>query len=107
MTPVGWEERIDLCDNEHEVIQVAREFLAMLEPWEVALLPAPCKPPKIFTASDLSEYAFEVVSWERDHSDSSMIVRRMATFFARASIRLSQLVTAGANDSEPQARESA
>ena len=106
-TSVGWGERVDLCDTDDEVIQVTRDFLARLEPWEVSLLPVPCKPPKLFTARDVSEYAFEVVSWERDHSDSSMIVRRMATFFARASIRLSQLVTAGANDSEPQARESA
>jgi hypothetical protein len=107
MTAVGWDERLDLCDTEQEVVQVAREFLALLEPWEIALLPAPCKPPKLLTALGLAEYAFEVVCWERDHSDSSLVVRRLATFFARASIRLTQLAMRGANDGEPEARQSA
>lgn len=107
MTPVGWEERVDLCDTDDEVIQVARDFLARLEPWEVSLLPVPCKPPKLLTARDISEYAFEVVCWERDHSDRSLLVTKMATFLARASIRLSQIAMAGANDSAGGTRESA
>ncbi len=107
MIPVGWEERVDLCDTEHEVIQVAREFLAMLEPWELARLPVDCKPRKLLTADDVSEFAFDVVRWERDHADCSSHVARMATFFSRASTRLSQLAMRGANDDEGAARRSA
>lgn len=106
-TSVGWGERVDLCDTDDEVIQVTRDFLARLEPWEVSLLPVPCKPPKLFTARDVSEYAFEVVSWERDHADRSLLVTKMATFLARASVRLSQIALAGANDSAGGTRESA
>jgi hypothetical protein len=101
VNPSGWDERLELCDTEHEVIQVAREFVAMLEPWEVSLLPTPCKPPKLLTAADVAEYAFEVVCWERDHSDRSLLVSKMAAFLARASIRLTQLASPGANDGEP------
>lgn len=104
---IGWDERLDLCDNEHEVIQVAREFVSMLEPWEIALLPTPCKPPKLRTAADVAGYAFGVVRWERDHSDRSQLVSKMAAFLARASIRLTQLASRGANDGEPEARQSA
>lgn len=107
MTAVGWDERLELCDTDHEVVQVARDFLAMLEPWEIALLPAPCKPPKLLTALDVAEYAFEVVCWERDHSDSSLLVSKIAAFFARASIRLTHLAMRGANDGEPETRQSA
>lgn len=107
MAAVGWEERIDLCDVEDEVIQVARDFLALLEPWEIALLPAPCKPPKLLTSRDVADFAFEVACWERDHSDRSMLVTKMAALFARASTRLSQLAMAGANEAEAQEQRSA
>lgn len=107
MVPVGWEERIELCDNEHEVLQIAREFLANLEPWEVANLPPSCAPRKLFTASDVSEYAFEMVCYERDHGVVNPLLEKMGSFFARATIRLSRLMGTKANDEDGHMRESA
>lgn len=100
MHSVGWQELVDLSDYEAEVVQVAREFLAQLEPWEIARLPLECQPRKLLTAADISDYAFDLVGYARDHDSSTPLLVRLSTFFSHASIRLSQLALGKANDDD-------
>lgn len=108
MKAYTWRELIDLASGEGEVIAIARDFLASLDPAEVARLPDACKPRKLLTAGDVGQYALDLV---REHADAlqsgSPLVHRMAAFFAQANLRLSQIL-ARTNDEEGGAvRESA
>jgi hypothetical protein len=97
---VGWEEKVDLADNESEVIQVARDYMAKLEPWEIAHLPVSCQPRKLMNANDVSEYAFDLMCYERDNELTGPLLQRLSCFYSRAAIRLSQLMQAKGNDDD-------
>jgi hypothetical protein len=106
--PVGWQERLDLCDTESEVVEITREFIAHLEPWEVAHLPLACRPRKLFTTSDVADYAFDIVRWERENECVGDLVPKMSAFFAHASVRLSEVILGiGMNDPEAARRDHA
>jgi hypothetical protein len=108
MQTYTWGELLDRASDEGHVIALARDFLAELDPEEVASLPEACKPRKLLTAGDLGQYALDLV---REHSEgyenAAPLVHRLAAFFAHANIRLSQLL-AHTNDEEGDAlRQSA
>ena len=108
MQTYTWRDLLDLATDEADVIGVARDFIASLDPVEVQQLPEACMPRKLFDAADISQYALDLV---REHADgfegAAPLVHRMAAFFAHANMRLSQLL-AKTNDEEGGAvRESA
>ena len=90
---VSWQDQLEEADTEAEVVQVARDYIATLDPAQVALLPAPCRPRKLITANDVSSYAFDLVRHECDDSDDAApFIHRLAAFFSHASIRLSEIL---------------
>lgn len=101
----GWQELLDVAETEGKVIAVARDYLASLEPGEVARLPESCKPRKLFTAGDVGAYALDLV---REHGEgmdeAAPVLHRMAAFFAHANLRLSKIL-AKANDDDRDVRE--
>jgi hypothetical protein len=104
---VTWQSRLDDARDEYEVVEVAKDFVATLEHWEIALLPEPCRPGKFFDANDVTAHAFTLV-WHQspDRSESAQLVNRLVVFFSSASIRLSQIL-ATSKPSEDDARPSA
>ena len=90
---VTWQEKLDGAETEAEVVQVARDYVATLDPQEVASLPAPCRPRKLLTANDISSYAFDLVRYECDDGEEAApFIHRLAAFFSHASIRLSEIL---------------
>ncbi|HXS53286.1 MAG TPA: hypothetical protein VN782_12195 [Usitatibacter sp.] len=105
MQGFGWQELLDVAETEAKVIAIARNYLASIEPFEVARLPERCKPRKLLTAEDIGAFALDLV---REHGeemrDAAPLVHRMAAFFAHANLRLSHILTK-ANDDESGLRE--
>jgi hypothetical protein len=105
MQGFGWQQLLDVAETQDKVIAISRDFLASLEPFEVARLPERCKPRKLLTSEDIGAYALDLVREHGDEMrDAAPIVHRMAAFFAHANLRLSRIL-ARANDDESGLRE--
>jgi len=104
---VTWLEKVRLAASEAEVLEVAREFIATLDHFEVAALPIRCAPRKLLVADDVSSYALDLVGHFTDEPEmTAKTVQKLATFFTQASIRLSE-VLARTNDQDDYVRRSA
>ena len=101
-----WQGRVDLAQSEAEVIEVARDYLASLDPFEVDRLPDRCKPPKLFDATDVASYAFDLARCHCAEPESADVVHRTAAFFMHANSRLAGIL-AGLNDEQANRQESA
>jgi len=107
MEGFGWQQLLDVAETDAKVIAIARDFLASLEPREVARLPERCRPRKLFTADDVGAFALDLVREHGEEMDEAApIVHRMAAFFAHANIRLSHILSK-ANDDESGLRQTA
>jgi hypothetical protein len=88
-----WQGRLDDARTESDVVSVVRDFMASIEPREIAMLPEPCQPGKFFDANDVTSFAFTLIRNECDaDSESARLGKKLSAFFAGASIRLSQIL---------------
>ena len=96
-TVVTWAARVEGATSVHEVVEVAREFLAQLTPYEVHALPSACMPPpKIVDADDVTAYALALVRHDcAETENGGGLAHKMADFFSHASGRLAHLATDG------------
>ncbi len=92
MAAVSWNDSLEMCSSEHDVIALVREFVAGLGPYEVEQLPAKLRPGKFFGAADVTAYAFEIVRYDCEEDEARQLVHRIAAFFSQASNRLSRLM---------------
>jgi hypothetical protein len=104
-TALSWPGRLDLAASEAEVIEVARDYLASLDPFEVDRLPDHCKPPKLFDADDIASYAFDLVRSDFA-AESAAVAHRVAAFFVEANTRLARIL-AKTNDAQAEPRKRA
>jgi hypothetical protein len=89
----SWQDRLEAADTEWDVVQVAKDYMATLDPEQVALLPGSCRPRKLITGNDVSSYAFDLVRYECGDADQAApFIHRLAAFFSHASIRLSEIM---------------
>jgi hypothetical protein len=106
-----WQRRLDSAHSEAEIVDAARDFLALFDPFELNALPRACRPPgKIVDADDVAAYAFELVRHECDtDARETDLVHKLARFFAHAATRLSQVnaFRADVGDDAGESRESA
>jgi hypothetical protein len=105
---VTWEQRLESASGEREIVAIAREFLAMFDPFELHALPEDCRPPaKIVDGDDISNYAFDLVRYGCGTLNAeTTLLHRLANFFTQAGARLSQ-VNAARGSSDPESRHSA
>jgi len=107
LAPVTWQQKLDLADSEDEVVGVVRDYVATLDPGEVALLPAALRPGKMLVANDVASYALDLVRYDCDETHGvAVLVHRLAAFFSHASIRLSEILRR-TNDDDDASRETA
>lgn len=92
-TVVSWAARVEGATSVHEVLEVARDFLARLTPYEVHSLPSACMPPpKIVDADDVTAYALALVRHDCAESPGDAgLAHKLADFFSHASGRLAGL----------------
>ena len=89
---MGWQGRLAAATSREDVVTVARDFLALVGPEEVARMPVDCRPVKLVDGEDVANYAVTLTRRScdpdcfRDHD-----LQRIAAFFGDALGRLSQL----------------
>jgi hypothetical protein len=92
---VGWQGRLASATSREDVVGVARDFLALVGPEEVARMPVDCRPVKLVDGEDVANYA---VTLTRRSCDPDCFgdhdLQRIAAFFGDALGRLSQLTPA-------------
>ena len=88
-----WPDLLERASDPDEVLKVVRDFLATWDPYELAALPGPCKPPLRFEqAEDVVGYAFNLVQHQCGPGADDAGVARMAAFFAVAARRVAVLM---------------
>ncbi len=91
--PVGWQDQLEDADNVHDVIAIVRDFLASWDRHDLADLPEPCRPGKMFDANDVQSYALQLLRFDcASDSGAAQLITRMASFFSNASARLSAIL---------------
>ena len=89
-----WADVLDDVGTPHDVLSVARDFLATWDPYELAALPAECKPPGYFVEpEDIVNYAFTLVQSHCGSAQGDPGVYRMAKFFSHATRRIAILMS--------------
>jgi hypothetical protein len=102
----SWKDLLDDASSVHDVVEVARDFLATWDRHEIAALPEQCRPGKIFDANDVNAYAFLLVRNDCD-GEAGPLVQKMAAFFSNASTRLSEILGSAAKQPEEDLRSGA
>ena len=91
---MSWQDQLEQARTEADVVALVREFMATVSPWEVARLPEALRPRKITDASDVTQYAFDLVRGDiLDNEGTQRVLHRLAHLFSRASLRLSQILS--------------
>jgi len=73
-------------------MELARDYLASFDDYELRFLPDRCRPRVLLCANDVSTYAFDLVVHRCEEMDATArLVRTLASFFTFASIRLSEI----------------
>ena len=91
---VTWPQLLAAAHSAHEVLAIARDFVASMDPDELAPLPVPCQPRKLVDADDVMAYAYELVRHHCGEHDRPAVVAtvdKLSAFFSHATNRLSQL----------------
>ena len=93
--PASWQGLLAACATEAEVVDVVRDFLATISPYEAARLPVTLRPRRMLDANDITTYAFDLVRGDvgDDDSGAQRALHRLAHFFSRASIRLAEIMS--------------
>ena len=104
--PQNWKSLLQRAADTREVLAIARDYLAMLSPAEVASLPRRLQPSKIVDAEDLASYAFDMVRYHTECSgEAGDLCARLSEFLSHANQRATQLMrTPNAEQAEGQRR---
>ncbi|HXF79901.1 MAG TPA: hypothetical protein VN598_13615 [Usitatibacter sp.] len=87
-----WQERLDICRTEREIVEVSRNYLASFDHFEISRLPDPCKPTRLVCGVDVSHYALALATQASDETDrNAELIHRLAAFFIQAHMKLARL----------------
>lgn len=96
MAAMSWQERLEQCQAEGEVVQVVRDYLALLTPEEIASLPRGFIPGRIADGDDISAFAVQLLIHESRCEGESPLLHKLAHIFGLASVQLSKVVPVAA-----------
>jgi hypothetical protein len=87
-----WQMLLDSAAAEHEVVHIARDFIASFTPHEVELMPVECRPRKLVDGDDVARYGYDLAMhrWDREDAGTA-VVEVFAKFFADASERVARV----------------
>jgi hypothetical protein len=94
---LSWIERIDAATSTTEILDIARVYTASLTLDEISALPLECRPRKLVDASDLSEYAMDLMRASCDSPEPSPLVLKLAAVISHAATKSSEVLSV-AND---------
>ena len=98
MTAASWEDLLADASTPDEVISIVRDFMAGIDHNDIARLPERCQPGNLLGMDDVLACAYELVRYQHEcdpDADQSLahLANGLASFFSRASVRLSELTT--------------
>lgn len=92
--PPEWLAWVQAAPDSAEVVKLCLKYLAQWSPEQLEVLPKDLRPPlAIHTPENVSDYAYVLVRARLKDPQPSAELNAMATFFAAAATRLSQLIT--------------
>jgi hypothetical protein len=91
-TNAAWQGRLGSASSVAEVVILVHEFLDSWTAAEIARLPQDCQPRAMDSSDDIAYYAFLLVREQCAESGHTIELHRMATFFASASQRVSEIL---------------
>jgi len=101
--PVVWLFSLGAAESEREVVTAVRDYLATWQPAELSQLPESCRPPKITSGEDISDFAFKLSHAQLElefTEEGRRLFDRLMSFFVSASDRVSQLASRRAPEIE-------
>lgn len=96
LAAMSWQERLEQCQSEGEVVQAVREYVALLTPEEIASLPKDFIPGRITDGDDISAFAVQLLIRETRSEGQNPLLHKLAHIFGLASVQLSKVVPATA-----------
>lgn len=93
-TPTGipsWYDMLASARAAHQVVALANEFLARLEPSDVILLPTHCKPRQLGSAADVNAYAMDLKTCRYESPSQAHLVAELSRFIQEACQKLATL----------------
>ena len=92
---------LDSATSEHEVVQIARDFIASFTPHEIELMPEACRPGKLVDGEDVARYSYDLTVHRRiDEDPGAALIEAFAHFFADASESLAFVTRTNPEDRE-------
>ena len=95
--PDVWMYAVEAATSEREVVVSARDYLATWTPQMISRLPEDCRPGRITSGEDISEFAFRLsqaqLSDDRCIPDR-LLLERMAAFFSHAAAQIARILRA-------------
>src|SRR5690349_17187329 len=77
----SWHHVLDMAEDPSEVFARLREFVSSFTPYEIESLPAQLRPPKLFDASDVTGYAYELVQYQLAHGEPPEVIHAFSDVF--------------------------
>lgn len=102
MSADNWRDQLQRARTAEDVVSTAREFLSHWSSHQLGALPVHCQPLRMSDADDLSIYALTLVRAQCDDHAHTAELHAMATFFAAASQRLSQIFALARKNKSPR-----
>jgi hypothetical protein len=87
----SWHHLLDVANDEGEVLARLREFFSSFTPYEIESMPPELRPGKLMGPHDVTDYAFELVTYQLDHGDCQDVVAAFSDVLGHATSRLSLL----------------
>ena len=87
----SWNDMLASAKATHQVVALANEFLARLEPSDVFLLPDTCKPRQLSSAMEVNGYAVDLKMCKCRDVRERQLVEQLSTFIQEACQKLANL----------------
>jgi hypothetical protein len=94
-----WREELAAASTEKDVINIVRDYVALLSSDDVAAMPGESRPGFIGTAEEIAEWAVTLVREQLAlvaASEGVEVMRDMCEFFAAAAAKVTQIAIARA-----------
>ena len=91
-----WRRHLSVACTEHEIVQLARDYVATWSPEEMFRLPEECRPGHVREGDDISHCAYELARAHcslRYVDDIDRLLMRMLAFMSEAAMRLAAVKT--------------
>lgn len=93
-----WREELAAASTENDVVNVVRDYVALLTHDEVSSLPGSSRPGLIRTGEEIAGWAVNLVRTQLAQiaeSEGVQVMREMSEFFAAAAARVTEIRVAG------------